>query len=497
VKKSGLFLVVTALAFGFIFNSCKRINEATDLGDGLIPAVDNINTFESFLTAETDNVLVTDSSKLTYVDDVAIGAITNDLDFGQTQANAYFNISPQSFGAYPFYNYDSVLAGGGLDSVVLSLSYVTSYGDTNSTLNVRVFEMDPTTTFQDTAAGFGIYPVSVPDFPTTGSELGSKSFTLSSLNDSLKLVHKRTDTIRTANVLRIKLNNGAGATYANKLLQDTNTTSPLWSYKNFSNFYNMFKGLAVKADMQGNALGYFALADRSKTALTFYYRVKRNGIIDTASTSFVHGDLRGQTRFGAQANVIRRTPQNGFATYLAMPGTNEDRVYLQSDPGSAGIIRIPALDTMKSRIIYRAELIVPKLSAQQTDIFPPNQALFLAKQTAGDTVYSLKDDLISMGEGFTINLNTFGGRLLGDSTYRFNITRHVQEIISHGEPNTKFRLYLPYEDVIYFDSKDLSKSKRTLHVLPFQAAGRVILGGGSFVNPARRIRLRLIYSNLQ
>jgi hypothetical protein len=225
--------------------------------------------------------------------------------------------------------------------------------------------------------------------------------------------------------------------------------------------------------------------------------VKRNGVIDTTTTSFTHGDLRASVRFGAQANVIKRTPQNGFATYLALGGTNDDKIYLQSDPGSAGIIRIPALDTFKSRIIYRAELIVPKLTAQQPDMFPPNQAIFLAKQTASDTVYSLKDDIISMGDNFTVNLSTFGGRLLPDSTYRFNITRHVQEIISHGEPNLKLRLYLPYEDVIYFDPKDAARSKRTLHVLPFQAAGRVILGGGSFVNPSRRVRLRVIYSNLQ
>jgi hypothetical protein len=495
VKKSGLFLVVTALAFGFIFNSCKRINEATELGDGLIPAVDNINTFESFLTTETDNVLVTnDSTRIRYIDDVAIGAITNDLDFGQTQANAYFNMAPASFGSYPFYNFDSIQ---GIDSVVLSLSYVTSYGDTNSTLNLRVFEIDPTASFVDTTELDGIYPVSVPDFATVNGELGSKSFEIRSLNDTVRLVHKRSDTIRMANILRIKLNGGAGAAFASKFINDTSTTSSLWGYKNNSNFYNKYKGLAIKADMQGNALGYFALADRNKTALTFYYRVKRNGIIDTAATSFVHGDKRGGDWYGAQANVIKRTPQNGFATYLAKIGTNDDMIYLQSDPGSAGIIRIPALDTMKSRIIYRAELIVPKLTPQQPDIFPPNQALFLGKLTAGDTIYRLSDDLLSMGEGFSVNLNNFGGRLLGDSTYRFNITRHVQEIISHAEPNTKLQLYLPYEDVVYLDTKDPKKNKRLLHVLPFIAAGRVVLGGGNFSNPTRRVRLRLIYSNLQ
>lgn len=33
-----------------MFFSCTKINEATELGDDLIPAVDNVNTFDTTLT---------------------------------------------------------------------------------------------------------------------------------------------------------------------------------------------------------------------------------------------------------------------------------------------------------------------------------------------------------------------------------------------------------------------------------------------------------------
>jgi hypothetical protein len=491
VKKYGLFLLVPVIALVLLFglDSCKKINEATELGSDLVPAVDNIHTFETFLSTETDNQLYNDSSKFTYYDPVAIGAITNDADFGQTQASAYFNMAPRVFGSYPFYNKDSIK---GIDSIVLSLSFQSSYGDTNSTLNVHVFEIDPTANFKDTVATQGVYPVTVGDFPTIGSELGAKSFQIRSLHDSVSLIHGR-DSVRTANILRIKFNSNS---FADKFINDTSFFGALATYRSAVNFYKLFKGLAVKADLQGNALAYFSLSDASKTALTFYYRVQKNGVIDTTSLSFAHGDERTtNVLFGAQANVIKRTPQNGWATYLAMAGTTDNKLYLQSDPGSVGIIRIPALDTFHSKILYRAELILPKLAAQQTDIFPSPAALFLDKLTAGDTAYSITDDLVSMGGNSSINFVSFGGLLRSDSTYRFNITRHVQNIISHAQPNTKLRVYMPYNDQIYFDPKD--KRLRTVNLLPYIAGGRVILGGGNFVNPERRIRLRLIYSKVE
>jgi hypothetical protein len=504
VKKYGsLLLLLSIVILSLGLNSCKKINEATELGGDLIPAVDNIHTFESFYTVETDNQLYSDSSKLTYSDGVALGAITNDPEFGQTQASVYFNLAPSGFGAYPFYNKDSIV-NGSVDSVILSLSYLTTYGDTNSTLNVHVFEIDPTANFRDTIESEGLYSVHVSDFPTTGPELGAKSFQPRSLTDSIRIIRQPGDTVKVNNILRIKFNSTA---FASKFINDTAMFGATATYRSAVNFYKIFKGLAIKADMQGNALAYFNLADVSKTALTFYYRVHKNGVIDTTTVSFIHGDQRTAssgtdssklTRFGAQANVIRRTPANGWATYLANAGTNDNKLYLQSDPGSAGIIKIPSLDTLKGRIIYRAELILPRLSAQGADMFPPPTALFLDKLYPGDTAYSIADDLISMNQQTgSINFSSFGGMIKGDSTYRFNITRHVQGIVTHAEPNTKLRVYIPYQDMIYFSPNDKNKPKRIVNALPLLADGRIILGGGSFVNPERRTRLRVVYSNVQ
>jgi hypothetical protein len=499
VKKFGLFLLPPAIAlvFSFGLNSCKKTNEATELGGDLIPAVDNIHTFEAFLPVETDNQLFSDSSKTTYLDDVAIGAITNDQEFGQTQASAYFNMAPTTFGSYPFYKKDSV---AGIDSIVLSLAYRTSYGDTNSTLNVHVFEIDPNADFRDTVKTSGVYPVSVPDFATTGSELGSKTFTISSLKDTITLVQKRKDTLKTANVLRIRFNSTA---LAERFKNDTSFAGPNATYYSAPNFYKIFKGLAVKADLSGNALGYFTLSDPEKTKLTIYYRVQKNGVTDTTSVSLVHGHLvssiddhgfRVDKLFSAQANVVKRTPQAGWANALATAGTTDNKLYVQSDPGSVGLIRIPALDTFSSKIIYRAELIMPRLAALQENIFTPPAALFLDKISSQDTAYAIVDDLKSMDQYGGINFNSFGGLFnTRDSSYRFRITSHVQDIISKGEPNMKLRVYLPFEDDIAINHFG---SRRTVHVLPLIAYGRVILAGGNYADPSRRMRVRIVYSKV-
>ncbi len=96
MKIKSLVIALSVLFFSsLIFVSCKKINEATDLGGNLIPAVDNINTFEVSLETETNNLLLIDTTFLFHKDEVAVGNF-NDPEFGKTDGAAYFNISSAS-----------------------------------------------------------------------------------------------------------------------------------------------------------------------------------------------------------------------------------------------------------------------------------------------------------------------------------------------------------------------------------------------------------------
>ena len=182
---SALSICTIFLSSSIFFLSCKKINQATELGDKLVPAADNVHTFEVDLSAVTNNVLFNDTTPVLYNDPIALGDI-DDPEFGHTHANTDFSITPSSFGNYPFKNTDSL----NIDSVVLSLAYVAAYGDTinNGIQTLHVFEIAQNSGFYDTA----LYKYSDPasDFAVTGPELGSATFAIQNLKDTTILIKR-------------------------------------------------------------------------------------------------------------------------------------------------------------------------------------------------------------------------------------------------------------------------------------------------------------------
>ncbi len=409
--------------------SCKKINEATDLGGDLIPAVDNVNTFEVALNTVTNNLRFNDTTKVLPNDYVAAGDL-NDPEFGQTHANFHFNIVPAVLGVYPFVHKDSTLV---MDSIVLSLAYQGGYGDTMSGLQtLRVYEIDPNAGFS--ADSLYRYADPATDFATTGSELGSKTFSVSSLKDSIT-IKTDTTTAREANVVRIKLNNSL----ATRFLNGDTSASGIY-YKDSSsgdNFRRLFAGFAVKADNSGNVLSYFNLANTAKTKLTFYFRIKHsNGTEDTLHTDFVHS-VHGQ------ANYIKQTPSGGWASYQNNGAASDDKIYLQSAPsGAYASVLIPDLSSLGNKVIHRAELIATAIPSASENIFTPPSRLFLDRKGNGtpDTAFLLYRDLtIGMN---SLDFATFGGNLKSGK-YTFNITRFVQGVITRHEPTDTLRLFAP------------------------------------------------------
>ena len=265
MKKNILSSVIAALTIFFFYSSCTKI-DTTDLGNDLITAVDNVNTFETVFDIITNNVLPNDSTEIPYNLDHAIGIIENDLDFGKTDAALYFDVSPSAFKAYPFVKKDSVVA---VDSIVLSLAYKTLYGDSNSLQRFEVFEIDQRADFK--YSNTSDYKITHPDFQLLPTALGGVTIDFKTLNDSVRYINGK-DSIRTVNELRIPLNTSLATRFVN-----ADTTN---AYSNDSIFKTYLKGLAVKinnaASASKNALAYFDLTS-DKTKLTFYVRVKDGG----------------------------------------------------------------------------------------------------------------------------------------------------------------------------------------------------------------------------
>lgn len=472
MKLKGLFGLLT-LGFVVFLASCTKLNSPTELGSDLIPAVDNVNTFDTTLTLQASYHPFLDSSKLILGESMALGQIT-DPEFGNTTADMYFNLSSSTYGASPFVSKDAVV---GIDSVVLSLAYLNGYGDTTSggQLTVAVSEINTDNGFNDTT----LYRYDNGGF-TTGAVLGSKSFSIPSLKDSITLIRK-TDTSKVGNVLRIRLNNTLGTKLASF---DTTGNGP---YKSDSLFRLAFRGLAVKTTSSSTpgALAYFN-PSATTSGLTVYYRVQKSGVIDTASANFVHSTY-------SQANSIVRTAGGAYLANLNV--ANPQRLFIQSTPsGSYASITVPGLSGFPNKIIHRAELIAFKVPSTLDNILTPPSRLLISHIGATDTIASVFDnDLQPTSDGGFANLAGFGGNLRTDNSFRFDVTRYVQGIVTRSENNDTIRLYAPLRSSLY--SKSLNQVISVPN-LSYVASGRVVLASPTYVDPAYRMRLRIVYSNL-
>jgi hypothetical protein len=393
----------------------------------------------------------------------------NDPEFGHTHANTSFNISPSGFGIYPFVKQDSLA----IDSVVLSLSYQGAYGDTinNGIQTLRVYEIDPNSGFNSTT----LYKFSDPasDFTTTGGELGSATFAIQHLKDTIVLT-RGTDTAHVNNVVRIRLNNSFG-----DRLASYDTTN---GYKNDSLFRSLFAGFSIKSDATGNALSYFSITDLTYTKLTVYFRYGKS---DTSSFDYFHAA-------NGQSNYINRENGGNYLAYLNNGAG--DKIYLQSAPGSYVNIKIPVLDGFGNKTIHRAELVAVKIPSTDDNVFTAPDQLMLDRKNSNtpDTVFMLEKDLVADASG-NLGFSSFGGVLRTDNTVRFDISRYIQGIVTRHAANDTLRMYAPLRTRVF---NSAFNTYLDVNVNRDIAKGRLVLGGGSYADSTMQLRLRIVYSDL-
>jgi hypothetical protein len=499
VKRTLPVFSLLFIFFSFII-ACTRI-DTTELGSELIPVVDNVNTFDTTLEVISDNMLMADSIRVISTDDAPVGEIFNDPVFGQTVSNLFFTIYPNPAGGRPNHPFNAPDSVKGIDSVVLQLAFTGIYGDSTSVQTFRVEEIAQSSNFKDSN-----YYQGTGNFATAGV-LGSKVVDFTKLNDSIRLIRKR-DTSYVTNVLRIPLSTSFGTRLKN---YDTTATSN-GGFRSDSIFSTLLRGLAITVDSNkasNRALAYFNLAD-TKSRLFVYYRTQRGGNIDTGVAEFTHNGQQiiagNVTARSGRASTIRRTPAGAYLAALTNGTSNDAELYIQGSPGSTAFLQIPGLSTMSNRVIHLAQLIVRRIPSPGDNLYTqPN--LFLQKETLDkDSAITVQNDFILSSDGSSLpigNFSSFGGFLKSDQTYRFNLTRHVQGIVTRKEPNYNFQLYAPFETTpFYLPPGKLSAyapsslTQIPITVNPYLGYGRVAVWGGAAPDPGNKLRLRIIYSKI-
>ncbi len=481
-----LLVFFTAISVLFLFLlSCQKI-DTTDIGNDLIPVVDNVNTFDTTLEIIADNMLLPDSTRLRSGEEHALGFISSDPIFGKTTASIYMDMRPRVYGIRPFADKDSLVA---IDSVVLSMANVGTYGDTNSTVRLQVWEIDQEEngSFKDSVKG---YYIGQRDFSTFDPVLAVKDQKYSELND-LDSIYDGSLKIQIKDQMRIRLPNSLGQRFFD---YDTSV------YKTDSAFRSKFIGFAIRPDSTfggANALAYFKLTDQDNTKLNIYYRAKKvggAGKVDSLVTSFTFSN-------NTNANIIRRNfTGTEFGTAVSGGPANDDKLYMYTSPGSFAKLTIPGLSALNNRVIHLAQFIVEKLPSTGDDKFKAPDVLFLDCIDTANTFRTIPIDFAYSNSFY--NIERFGG-FFRNNKYQFDISRYVQGIVTRHEPVYELRLYAPYKTNTseiragFGVITPASPSEQTgMIVNPQVANGRAVVAGGNYVDTSKRLRLRIVYSKI-
>jgi Domain of unknown function (DUF4270) len=436
----------------------------------MVPAVDNINTFQlndSDITVLTksvlDDSLITSSNIAPVI--AGMGTVNVDPYFGKTNAGIYFQVVP------PVSSYNFPVAASAIDSVVLVLPYSGfTYGDTANTTQTQRFtayRMLDTMSLTSNYYNFSKFNVD------RTNPLGSVTANIYNLKNDVVLKSGGTN-ISVAPHLRIRLNNDIKEALVDSTL----------NYGTYVDFLNWFRGIYVEPDtnQSGTSIPYFRLdgTDNFTTASVLFY------MQDSVISSFAFN-----TTSTAHSNWVSRI-YTGFpaVSHFSPSITNDSILLIQNEPGAKADIRITNLrhmDTLiKQSLINKAEILLTKIDvngssdAAITDSRFAEPASIVPDGIQSDgTVYTILDrypvssttpiDFID-GKSRSVTVGAFTV-----TQYSINFPRELQQALIQGRSELHLRL----------------RGART-----YNGAFRLVAGGRSYSNGTYSLRVNVVYSKI-
>jgi Domain of unknown function (DUF4270) len=490
--------------------NCTKL-DTTTVGQDLIPPIDGINTLASdTFSLTTENFIFNDSSRLFKGDDVYVGSLPSSVNFGTTKATLYTQFQPLtkfnwrapkdsiSQAANTNNGYDSAFVCLGLASTALDGGI---YGDSMQNTTFNVYEIDNTNlTFKSDSA----YKITTDPLINKTGLLGSLTIAPQDIK-KLKKFKIKSFIDSSINQLRIKFNTGAGQAYAKRMLMNDSADgviNPLNAFNSPDKYKAAFKGFYIEA-VNGKSVIRFTLANNANSRLEVWYNYRNNGVRDTTADFFYFNPNSGNPYISASANYIQRTIAGSAMQTASNPGL-DNLIYLESTPGSYAKIKLPFIKNFPNKFIHKAELIITEQTQYDPLYFSPQRLYLDVFDTSVAPKYkTLPYDFYIPQGGSSADFGYFGGqrKLVGDglgntvTQYSFNVTKHIQSMISHNAPNYDMRLYVPYDTRYYVQSTFGYYPNDNLFGFNFPLInlpifGRVVVGGGN------KMKLRIVYSNI-
>lgn len=406
-NKSFLFFILIV----FLVSSCKKQKNnvfLTNNQNSGFNGVGYIDTFKLITRTVREDSLKTDS--LSYN---LIGAI-NDPTFGVYKAETYFELALPQFG--------NVISSKRFDSAVLYLQYTSTtanYGDLNSIQSLEVVELNESMTAnkQYSNISYNVSPTIIGTY--------NKKFTPS---DSTKYRNqKKIETI--APTLKINLSNAFG----NKLFNASST-----DLSSQANFLNYIKGIGIR--VTGNPSSNSGSIASINLKGTFS-KVRVYYDDSTHSDFVINPDSKRISTYqvSSQSSEIIKQKTSKF---------NYDTGFIQSLTGAKLKIEIPNLFKIinnKTIAVNKAEMYIRPLSGTNVSPFKIPSRLLLLQPNSTNNLNAGIIDLIEPFYGGTYNSVS--------NYYKFNITRHIQDLfidkqLKGVDNNRGFYLIIPTDNPV-------------------------------------------------
>ena len=408
-----------------IFWSCKE--ELNKTGYGLLDKGDLVSVSQTEIDKSTiKSFTVTDEKQRTDETTYNLLGTFNDPVFGKitTDFACQFRLS----------NYPDLSKNAQPDSLVLYLLYMQIFGDTVTPQRLKVYELASDLSFD------GKY------YQDVDLKALSKAEVLADFNyvpkfelwfDSIKTVptpgsSKTTPKDTVIQEIAIKLS----ASMLNRLWAADSLT-----LSDNDKFMDYFKGLYVEAadiNQGGTIMKIFTLASGSRMIMHYH-----NSEEDSLFLNYnINENSARVSRFNHNYSTT------AFAANLDKKENQDSLIYLQTTGGLASKILIPNLNNWRDSAniaINKAELIftVDQLNTDTAKYLPPYQVI-LSAINEKDSLYFPSD--LAFSEAY------FGGIYNSeDGTYRFNIAKHMQELmtmntIGEGYIRENYGFYLSTAD---------------------------------------------------
>jgi len=269
-------------------------------------------------------------------------------------------------------------------------------------------------------------------------------------NDSVKY---RKIKLAPYNGIKVKLS----ASFAKFLMN-----MPKEAYETNANLDKYFKGIAIIPEngTLSSGQGSFAVWD-IQNVLSTSYRAKIMLYYDDTSTFLFS--------FSGKSSAVSQGltgPYHGeIDEQLKTPNKNYDKTFAQALGGVKTKVTIPYLYNLVSEgnvAIQRAEIEFFPIEYNENYFVPPRLNLYKPLNAGSTRNYLLKDALVLTNYGGSYNTNT--------RSYKFEITRHLQEVLNDSffnHINTNLGLYLavPADQPVIGARAIFDHTKTKLHLI--------------------------------